>query len=206
MARNVPTPSGAEIIDVMLLRKAIGVLGVALPFLLWFGGLAARVALQPSISRYYHTQMHDVFVGVLCAIGLGLFAYRGYLHPKKKKWWENRVANVAAAFAVGTAIFAPGEGSAFWNEIIPLLRIGLNNFLHHLCAILFIVILAWFAWQFSKGKYPRFYRGCAAVILVAGAVAVLHAIGVHFIPNGVFLGEAFAVWGFGVAWFVKGWK
>ena len=75
MARNVPTPSGAEIIDVMLLRQAIGVLGVALPFLLWFGGLAARVALQPSISRYYHTQMHDVFVGVLCAIGLGLFDY-----------------------------------------------------------------------------------------------------------------------------------
>ena len=72
MARNVPTPGGAEIIDVMLLRKAIGVLGVALPFLLWFGGLAARVALQPSISRYYHTQMHDTFVGVLCAIGLGL--------------------------------------------------------------------------------------------------------------------------------------
>ena len=121
MARNVPTPGGAEIIDVMLLRKAIGVLGVALPFLLWFGGLAARVALQPSISRYYHTQMHDAFVGVLCAIGLGLFAYRGYLHPKKKKWWENRAANVAAAFAVGTAIFAPGEGSAFWNEITPLL-------------------------------------------------------------------------------------
>ena len=44
------------------------------------------------------------------------------------------------------------------------------------------------------------------MILVAGAVAVLHAIGVHFIPNGVFFGEAFAVWGFGVAWFVKGWK
>ena len=202
MAKNVPAPSEAEIIDVMLLRKAIGVLGVALPFLLWFGGLAAGVALEPSISRYYHTQMHDVFVGVLCAIGMGLFAYRGYLHSKMKKWWENRVANVAAAFAVGTAIFAPGEESA----IIPLLKIGLNNVLHHLCAILFIVILAWFAWQFGKGKYPRFYRGCTAVILVAGAVAGLHAIGVHFIPNGVFWGEAFAVWGFGVAWLVKGWK
>ena len=111
MARNVPTPSGAEIIDVMLLRQAIGVLGVALPFLLWFGGLAARVALQPSISRYYHTQMHDVFVGVLCAIGLGLFAYRGYLHPKKK-WWENRVANVAAAFAGGNGdLRARGKGA-----------------------------------------------------------------------------------------------
>ena len=152
--------------------------------------------------------MHDVFVGVLCAIGLGLFAYRGYLHPKEK-WWENRVANVAAAVAVGTAIFAPGERGAFGNEIIPLLRMGLNNFLHHLFAILFIVILAWFGWQFGKGRRRRcFYRGCAAGIVLAGVVAALHidVVGINLIPNGVFWGEAFAVWGFGVAWFVKGWK
>ena len=43
--------------------------------------------------------------------GMELFAYRGYLHPKKK-WWENRVANVAAAFAGGNGdLRARGKGA-----------------------------------------------------------------------------------------------
>ncbi len=226
MAKNVPASSGAKIIDVMLLRKAIGVLGVALPFLLMIGGWLAGVALRPSMSAYYRTQMHDVFVGVLCALGLGLFAYEGYLTTSRdltkprERALENWVANVAAGCAVGTALFAPGKGEGFWKipppppenpllpeivPLLPLLNFVCNNVLHHVCAILFIAILAWFAWQFSKGRRCCFYRVCAAVTVVGAVVAGLHAVKiVNFIPNGVFWGESVAVWGFGAAWFRKG--
>ena len=207
MTEIVQPPREAQIINVWLLRKAIGVLGIALPVVLLAGGWLGGVETQQSMSAYYRTQMHDVFVGVLCAIGLGLFAYKGYRseeHPRRENW----AGNWAAGLAVGTALLAPGSESKLIAlcEVIPLLKIGLNNLLHHVCAIGLIVILAWFAWQFSKGRLKRFYRGCSVWILAWGVFAGIHAVGAGFVPNGVFWGEAFAVWGFGFAWFVKGRK
>ena len=53
------------------LRKAIGVLGTALPFVLAAGGyFFFSTGIQSSLSAYYHTDMGDVFVGTLWAIGV----------------------------------------------------------------------------------------------------------------------------------------
>jgi len=37
--------------------------------------------IQDSISSYYYTDMRDVLVGSLCAIGVFLWSYRGYDDP-----------------------------------------------------------------------------------------------------------------------------
>ena len=66
------------IISYFTLRKTLGLLGILLPFVLVFGNwIIFRDGLENSISSYYHTGMGDVFVGILFAMGLFLFSYKG---------------------------------------------------------------------------------------------------------------------------------
>jgi hypothetical protein len=65
-------------------RRVIGVLGLVLPALLYLlagmrptDGLPRWDSLN-SISAYYYTGAVGVFVGVLFALSLFLFTYRGY--------------------------------------------------------------------------------------------------------------------------------
>lgn len=64
-------------------RTAIGVLGIALPPVLWLIGAIRGVTWQGSISAYYHTVMGDIFVGILWVIGVFLFFYT--YHPQDRK-------------------------------------------------------------------------------------------------------------------------
>ena len=54
----------------LALRKAVGWIGILLPFILMFGVflIFKGEIIQESISHYYHTGMGDVFVGALCAV------------------------------------------------------------------------------------------------------------------------------------------
>ena len=47
------------------LRKAVGIIGTALPFVLAIGNLLflEHLEIQASISAYYHTHMRNVLVG-----------------------------------------------------------------------------------------------------------------------------------------------
>jgi hypothetical protein len=84
----------------LTLRKGIGLLGLALPFVLSFGAFVVfQQALQSSISYYYWTGMRDVFVGTLFAIGFFLLSYQGYEKA------DNIAGNLACLFAVGVALF-----------------------------------------------------------------------------------------------------
>ena len=63
----------------LTLRKAIGFLGIALPFAVSLGALLLfRTGIQSSISSYYYTGTRDVLVGSLWAIGFFLLSYKGY--------------------------------------------------------------------------------------------------------------------------------
>jgi len=57
------------------LRKAVGWIGMSLPFVLMLGVILIFNGnlIQESISHYYYTGMRNVFVGALCAVGLFLF-------------------------------------------------------------------------------------------------------------------------------------
>lgn len=84
------------------LRVGIAVLAIALPFILWIGGyILAEMPLQASMSAYYHSgggAMRDVFVGILFAVGVFLYLYKGFTTL------ENRALNLAGMFVVGVAL------------------------------------------------------------------------------------------------------
>lgn len=65
----------------MVLRKAIGILGIAFPVILFFSSLFLNsyIPYQGSISCYYHTPMHNIFEGIiwLFAIILVFYQYKG---------------------------------------------------------------------------------------------------------------------------------
>jgi hypothetical protein len=75
----------------LALRKAVGWIGILLPFLLMFGYFLIFKGGIPlfDISMYYYTGMRDVFVGAMCAIVLFLFFYRGY------DKWDDRAGNLS---------------------------------------------------------------------------------------------------------------
>ena len=204
-------------IDVHLLRKAIGILGFAFPLVLWIGGgVIAGLSLQKSMSRYYATEMHDAFVAIMCTLALGLFAYQGYQVVGGRPW-EKWVARIAAMLAAGVAIFPPVPLSELEGTYLPLFRFlgKIGPPLHLACAVLFIIILIWFVLgRFTKTKtHPKrklFYQICGWTMIVAFVVTIANWISDQFggpaVHGLVFWGEAFVVWGFGLAWFVKGLK
>jgi hypothetical protein len=82
------------------MRIGMGALALAFPIVLWLGGKwLIGVPTQTSLSAYYHSDLRDVFVGVLFAIGFCLFLYKGF--SKSEDW----ALNLAGALAVGIALF-----------------------------------------------------------------------------------------------------
>ena len=108
-----PSPDPRLVISYLALRQALGYLGLALPvLLLTYAGLMPR-GMQPTISHFYHTGMGDVLVGILCAIGVFLFAYKGYAPTSveaassrlRDKIQDKHVARLAGLGAIGVALF-----------------------------------------------------------------------------------------------------
>jgi hypothetical protein len=188
------------VISYLSLRKAIGILGIALPIVMAAGyWIAGGEGIRSSISSYYHTGMRDLFVGVLCAVALFLFSYTGY--DKK----DNIAGDLAAIFAIGVAFF-PTSG-------------GLAGTIHLISAALFFLLLAFYSlFLFTKGhpnptpqkiKRNRLYRICGYVILGAMLIMLLYTL----LPalnhaltrlKPVFWLETIALWAFGISWLTKG--
>src|SRR5262249_50789988 len=85
----------------MMLREEIGWIGTLLPFAVAVVNMlfVSSVILKGSVSGYYYTGARNVLVGGLCAIGVFLFAYKGYDN------WDRWITNVAGLFAIGVAFF-----------------------------------------------------------------------------------------------------
>lgn len=197
------------VISYMTLRKVIGILGMALPFVLSLGErIIFGQGLQTSISAYYHTGMRDVLVGTLFAIGFFLFSYRG---PGRA---DNIAGNLACIFAVGVALFRTTPDS---KDSVDALGI-----VHLLCAGLFFLTLTYFSlFLFTKtnpNKTPTrrklqrniVYRVCgytmAACIVLMGIYSFLpkDIAAPLKIYSPIYWLEALAIIAFGVSWFVKG--
>jgi hypothetical protein len=88
-----------RVITYTTLRRRIGVIGIVLPFVLAVGHAIAVRALvwQESLSDYYHTEMRNWLVGSLCAIGVYLWAYKGYDRTDPS---DDRATNAAGLAAV----------------------------------------------------------------------------------------------------------
>lgn len=110
------------VIHFLTLRRVLGLIGIALPFVLLIGeNLRDRLAryavprvdralIEVSISAYFHTGMRDVFVGSLCAIAVFLICYKGYQRI------DNLVANAAGLAVLLVALFPTPEVSREASE------------------------------------------------------------------------------------------
>jgi hypothetical protein len=208
---EAPVPGCSLVISSLVVRRAIGAIGIALPFVLASGGfLLYETGLQSSISGYYHTGMRDVFVGAVCAIAVFLMSYKGY-EPD-----DDRAADLACIFAVGIALFpvTPDSDPTMHQKVI--------GYLHLLCAALFYLTLAYFSLflftKTGKSKTPTrkklqrnaVYRACGYTMLAALGLAVVFALlPTWAIPEvkrlePVFWLESLTVSAFGISWLTKG--
>jgi hypothetical protein len=89
------------IVSYMFLRQTVGWIGTLLPVVLLVGATTSSTAPRPdSMSGYYYTDMRNIFVGALCALGVFLGAYDGY--DDVDRW----ITNIAGFGAIGVA-FCP---------------------------------------------------------------------------------------------------
>src|SRR3972149_5766053 len=129
-----PGSNGSLVLSYLGLRKAVGIIGTALPFVLAFGKILLEgPGIQSSISSYYHTEMRDVFVGSLCAIAVFLLSYRGY----ERK--DDIAGDLACIFAIGVALLPTTP------DLNPTSRDNIVGGLHLLFAAGFFLTLAFFS-------------------------------------------------------------
>jgi hypothetical protein len=197
------------VLSYLTLRKAVGIIGISLPFVLVVGTVIIEGSqLLSSISAYYYSVMGDVFVGSLFAIGVFLLSYRGYERI------DDIAGDLACVFAIGVALFptAPSFNANAQEQII--------GWTHLIFALCFFLTLAYFSLALFRKTKPnqqptrqkvirnRIYVACGSVIVVCIALIVL----IKLLPSTVavqslspiFWLEALAIIAFGLSWFVKG--
>ena len=208
---TTPIPKTKLVISYLVLRKAIGYLGIALPFILVFGNmLLNKPGIQSSISSYYYTPMRDVFVGTMCAIAVFMMSYKGY----ERK--DGLAGVLACIFGVCVAFFPTTPDSD------PTSRQKLVGYIHLISAALYFLTLAYFSLVLftktdkskvcTRRKLQRntVYKICGYSMLLSLCLIVVFAL----IPDKakievkklapVFWLESVAIFAFGFSWFTKG--
>ncbi len=197
------------VISYLTLRKAVGSLGIALPFILAIGGLLVhKLAIQSSMSHYYHSDMRDIFVGILCAIAVFLISYKGYNRE------DDYVGDLAGLFAIGVALIPTAPDLATGT-------VAVVGGLHLLFATGFFCTLAYFSlFLFTKTNTSNptpqkkqrntVYKVSGFIILIAigliGFLAILPDSTSEPIKSlkPVFWLESIAIIAFGISWLTKG--
>jgi hypothetical protein len=218
MAQQSGPENSILVISYLGLRKAIGILGVALPFVLPFGQILLHAlgiqsslhspVIANSISSYYYTDMRNIFVGSMCAIGVFLMSYRGYDRRDK------RAGRFAFVCAIGVALFP--------TRPLPMATADetLIGGIHLTFAALLFLTLAYISrflfTETDPSKTPTrqkqqrnvIYRvsgyiilACIALIVVA-ALPPIKAMVEQLAPR--FWLEAIAIVAFGISWLTKG--
>ncbi|MCU0458095.1 MAG: hypothetical protein MUE37_03270 [Bacteroidales bacterium] len=199
----VKRDNSGQVHSYLSLRKAVGWIGILLPFVLVLGNIfifREREVLT-NMSVYYHTGMRDIFVGSICAIALFLFFYRGYDR------WDDLSADIAGVFALGVAFFPTVEDGPWdWAAWI-----------HFISAACFLVILAIISlFLFTRGEeHPTgmkrkrniVYRVCGIVMLASLAsieIFFLFFDGINSDSRYVLIAETVTLMAFGISWLTKG--
>lgn len=91
-------------VSYLFLRRAIGLIGALLPVVLPLGYALStgHWRLLASMSSYYYSDMRNVFVGSLCAVGVFLICYR-YRH------WDDVFATIGARARSASRCVRPGR-------------------------------------------------------------------------------------------------
>jgi len=202
------------------LRRVVGIIALALPFLLAGGSILLSLIgprhalpeplLQLSISDYYYTPMGTCYVGGLCIIAAFLMCSRGYDHM------DEIVGYLAGIFALGVAFF-PSENpySAGYSKLDVEIGYVHTGF----AALMFLAIAFFCLFLFPRSSAHarltrrkrhrnRIYAACGGVIVACIVVMMTFtAESVADWPrpaHSLLACESLALMAFGVAWLTKG--
>lgn len=219
----------SEMIGYKWLRRLIGIVGLALPFVLIIvNAIVAPGPLPGSISAYYYSSdaTRNILVGAMCAVGVFLSTYRGYDR-------DYIPVRIAAIFSTGVAWFPtlPADPDTF-DKVIGIL--------HGIFAGLMFLSLAYISiflftrtkpWNVKTSKVmnedktesivtmvspiaimtPRkiqrnyIYRTCGIVMLVAMVlIPVLTRVTAIDFLHPMYWLETVVIVAFGISWLVKG--
>lgn len=196
-------------------RQLIGALGMVQPLLLWViagerptQGLP-RWNLLSSVSAYYYSGAVAVFVGILIALAVFLFTYRGYDNKDQRR--DRTAACIAGGAAVLVAFFptrppCPGCVLPWWRPYMDVT--------HHVAATVLFLSFIYFSLVLfpkagphgtgapSREKRRRniIYRLCGVLMIGFVAWAFLASLR----HRSIFWPEALALESFAVSWLVKG--
>lgn len=202
-------PQNPLVLSYLGMRKAVGIIGIALPFVLAVGKILLQGSgIQSSISSYHYTDMRTVFEGSLCAIGVFLVSTRGY--DRK----DEIAGRLASAFVIGVALLptTPDAHATPRDKIIGGVHLSF--------AALFYVTLAYFSIALFTKTAPenrptpqKLQRNIVYRVFGYTILACLLLIGIVKLPvfadhlerlSPVFWLESVATMSFGVSWLTKG--
>jgi surface polysaccharide O-acyltransferase-like enzyme len=215
MKKHTPPPPNEMVLSYHQIRRSVGFLGVALaPGLVTINYIFGHCAqIQDSISHYYYTVAGSLLVGILCAVGLFLYTYRGFDN------WDRWSSNFAALCAFGVA-FSPCNTSPACLKCDVLLYMDnpVRNGIHYgsaVCLFVTLALMSLFLFTKTDKEHPgprkkarnAIYRACGIIMVVSmiGMVSLLNnSIQQYIGRTALFVLETIALTAFGISWLVKG--
>jgi hypothetical protein len=134
------------VLSYMQIRRAVGAIGVLLPFVLFVGNKIIGYGVQPSMSGYYYTPMRNIFVGSLCALAIFLITYDGWDRA------DTVITDLAGIGTFGTALCPT-------SPVHPTGHQAVVGIFHLTFACLTFFLLAVMSLRFAK-RVPTPSRRC----------------------------------------------
>jgi hypothetical protein len=203
-----PVSKDPVVLSYLALRRAVGTIAFALPFVVAIPPLVFRHMFETSISMYYYTGTRNVFVGGLCAVAMFMLGCRGYDI-------RDEIAGLFSAIcALGVAFFPTSPDCATLEQK----HIGIVHYtfaaalfltLAYFCLVLFKMSAKDKAMTRKKEQRNMIYTVCGVAILVSIGLLLLLSFVFHWTYLVGRLGTTFtfettSLLSFGVAWLVKG--
>lgn len=217
MDTSISKKQDPQLISYITLRKAVGILAILFPVVIVGGSFIIGGCDEPlgNLSTYYHTSMRNLFVGILCAIALFLFAYKGYTRI------DSIAGNVACVFALLVAFFPTSTTEPLSPCILQPFENKVSSSIHFLSAGGFFLVMSYFSIFLFTKKEPRstkmklkrnrIYRTCGYIML--GCIllmAIFYGLDKYNYSGGlkkydpILWLETLALWAFGISWLTKG--
>lgn len=195
------------------LRRGVGFVAILLPLAVTIGHAirSGKVVILGSVSGAYHTEMRDIFVGSMVAIGAFLLGYR---HARI----DDLLSTVAGFAALGVALFPSqslGDELTQTQKVTGYIHLGASAAMFLIMAVFCFFVFTRTDQRMSKSDAPSPKRKRNSLYVLSGWILVLalaagaagslylsHDLSAKIQP--MFWGEAIAIWAFGFAWLVKG--
>lgn len=200
------------------LRILTGVLAMTLPGICWGLGALFDLALEPSVSHYYHTNARDYFEGILFLIGFFLLTYQGHQRI------DAMITTVLGILLLAIGVFPCAVSDFLRDHRVPGTEIGIfrlsqgwSDHFHLGSAVSFFILLTVYVLVFftksdgrptpAKRRRNVVYRVCGwgmlGLLVLVGVLMVLSNGNLSSSSTVMFFIESGLLVLFGISWLTK---